>query len=94
MDSCLTGALATDNSLCLPTVHVLFLVLSVLSTEMVCRLINRTRADGSKLGVHGRLLVIVVSLLIASPFAAGPLLLHPSVPWGFLSLIPAYSKLE
>ena len=56
---------------------------------MLRRLVNRKFSDGRKMGVQGRLFVVIVSLICAAPFAAGALWIHHSVPLGFLSLIPS-----
>jgi hypothetical protein len=63
-------------------------VVHELATPLVpCRVVNRVRADGTKMGVRGRMLVVIVSNILAAPFAASALLIHHSAPWGFLSLI-------
>lgn len=41
-----------------------------------------------RVGPHARLLVLVVSQVVASPFVAGALYLSP--PWAYLSLLPGY----
>lgn len=45
------------------------------------------------MGAKGRLGVIIVSLVLASPFAAGGLYFKHSVPFGFLSGIPTMRKM-
>jgi len=51
------------------------------------RIVNRVRADGTKMGPQGRLFVVMVSNIVAAPFAMAALLVEHSVPWGFLPLI-------
>ena len=46
------------------------------------------------MGVHGRLLVIIICLITAAPFGAGALLAKHPVPLGFLSLIPVNGENE
>ena len=51
------------------------------------RVVNRVREDGTKMGPRGRLLVVMISNVVAAPFAMAALLVEDSVPWGFIPLI-------
>lgn len=72
-----SGSTANGSSLTIPCLcTTLWLVQGAMFGGIVSdRLVKRKDKNGNKLGPRGRLLVIIVSNLLAAPFAAGALLL-------------------